>query len=322
MSDYLSHLAARATDTAVTIRPRLASYYESPAMTATTPEFETAELSAEPESSPVRAAEKPRKGEPRTVVITERRETSPPQAASVHPAAETPTVRMEAARPPEAAENPRIQPSTVAPPRAAQTESPARPEPSRRIAPEPPHIQTSTVAPPHAAQTEPPARPESSRRIAAEPPPRVQHETSVAIERVIERIREVPAPPVESPAVRPAVPISPIRTEEPPAPAPIAPRFQDEPPRRDAFQPPPAVTPNLPLKVIAEPRTSLHPRLPPSELLVKAEPVAAPDIHVTIGRIEVRAVPAAEPPVRRAAAPANHMSLDDYLRRRSESAKR
>ena len=55
---------------------------------------------------------------------------------------------------------------------------------------------------------------------------------------------------------------------------------------------------------------------------MKTDHAAAPDIQVTIGRIEVRAVPAAEPPARRAAAATNPMSLDDYLRRRSESAKR
>jgi hypothetical protein len=40
-----------------------------------------------------------------------------------------------------------------------------------------------------------------------------------------------------------------------------------------------------------------------------------PDVHVTIGRVEVRATPPPSPPVRRNAP--QPMSLDEYLRRRT-----
>jgi hypothetical protein len=52
-------------------------------------------------------------------------------------------------------------------------------------------------------------------------------------------------------------------------------------------------------------------------LKAQQEPLPAPTIHVTIGRIEVRATPApaSAPPSRPKPAPT--MSLDDYLRQRN-----
>jgi hypothetical protein len=50
--------------------------------------------------------------------------------------------------------------------------------------------------------------------------------------------------------------------------------------------------------------------------LAEAAPAPAPTIHVTIGRIEIRATPAAPAPARPAAPRPPGMSLDDYLRRR------
>ena len=45
----------------------------------------------------------------------------------------------------------------------------------------------------------------------------------------------------------------------------------------------------------------------------------SPDIHIHIGRIEVRAVPtAAQPPARPLVVPQPKLTLDEYLRRRNE----
>jgi hypothetical protein len=54
----------------------------------------------------------------------------------------------------------------------------------------------------------------------------------------------------------------------------------------------------------------------------RAEPAAEPVIHVTIGRIEVKAMPAPKAPSReRSAAPAT-TGLDDYLRQRARGETR
>ena len=49
----------------------------------------------------------------------------------------------------------------------------------------------------------------------------------------------------------------------------------------------------------------------------KAEAAGEPIVHVSIGRLEVRAMPAAAPPARRREAP-QPSSLDDYLRQRGK----
>jgi len=49
-------------------------------------------------------------------------------------------------------------------------------------------------------------------------------------------------------------------------------------------------------------------------------PEPEPTVHVTIGRIEVRAVPN-DPPPRRERKRSPQMTLEEYLRRRSEVAR-
>jgi hypothetical protein len=50
-------------------------------------------------------------------------------------------------------------------------------------------------------------------------------------------------------------------------------------------------------------------------------PPPAPQIHVTIGRLEIRAAGQPAPAPRRAREPAAVMSLDDYLRQRASGSK-
>jgi hypothetical protein len=56
----------------------------------------------------------------------------------------------------------------------------------------------------------------------------------------------------------------------------------------------------------------------PSPLRREASVAPAPTIHVSIGRIEVRATPAAKGPVRETAAARPAVDLETYLRQRSK----
>ena len=69
---------------------------------------------------------------------------------------------------------------------------------------------------------------------------------------------------------------------------------------------------------ILQPKITVIERTPPP---VHRE-APAPTIQVTIGRIEVRATPAAKAPAReRPAAPSSSLSLEEYLRQRSKGGR-
>jgi hypothetical protein len=90
------------------------------------------------------------------------------------------------------------------------------------------------------------------------------------------------------------------------------------PPSRTDPSPPPARVNVAPAAERAELGSGLGLPMPPGTgVRLDAEPAARPTVHVTIGRIEVRAVhlPPA-PPVNRPPAGAR-LSLDDYLRERN-----
>jgi hypothetical protein len=72
--------------------------------------------------------------------------------------------------------------------------------------------------------------------------------------------------------------------------------------------------------VQAGPRPRQDPHFGAKEQL-SGSPSSAPTIQVTIGRIEVKATPAAEAPRRRPTAPKS-VSLDEYLRQRNERGRR
>ena len=97
---------------------------------------------------------------------------------------------------------------------------------------------------------------------------------------------------------------------EPDAPArPLA--SSEHPPSSppETFPPSPETHPSSPM---------LAPH-PPAFPLPAASPTeAAPAIHVSIGRVVVRAVTPPAPSRRKEAAPSNVMTLDDYLNRRKK----
>jgi len=73
-------------------------------------------------------------------------------------------------------------------------------------------------------------------------------------------------------------------------------------------------------------RTILQPRVERVErepvLVPRDEPTPEPVIHVTIGRIEVRATPASKPRVRERPATSPAVDLDEYLRQRARGDRR
>lgn len=222
-----------------------------------------------------------------------RREPRDEERPAESPAAGVPeTPRRRAPAPPPAVSlAPRDEPAGTAPPRAER----------RRSAPPP-----ETAEPEPALFSRPVARPD--RTVVAMPRP--------AAER--------PAPPAPpAPGPHGVLPAEPPRREQEVRPALTQDvRSATEPSRPSPPAPPSPVTPlPAPAPVLARPAvTALAPRRePPAQRLEASEP--APVIRVTIGRIEVRAMPpaaassapAAPAETRRGSGP----SLEDYLQRRS-----
>jgi hypothetical protein len=184
-----------------------------------------------------------------------------------------------------------------------------------------PEIAGETAVPPAAPFAEPPA-PEPAPEPATEP-------------TVIRRVRVAEAPPARAPAPQPELTDAPRRSErvtEPEA-QPIEPvrvlRASDAAAERDA--PPPAVSPPAlaarepPTPIVIVPdrvepaRSEAPPSAPARPDATAAHPAEppAPVVQVTIGRIEVRALPAPAAPPQPAAKFAPALSLADYLARKT-----
>ncbi|WP_457651881.1 hypothetical protein [Rhodocaloribacter sp.] len=90
----------------------------------------------------------------------------------------------------------------------------------------------------------------------------------------------------------------------------------DAPERPDA----PGVQPRTSPPVTSAPSPILAPHPPafPAPAPAASPSGAAPAIHVSIGRVVVRAVTPPAPSRRKEAAPPNVMTLDDYLSRRKK----
>lgn len=166
-------------------------------------------------------------------------------------------------------------------------------------APERPPLQPGTARPPHR-----PASPETE----ATPPPPAPATAPFIMERVITETRLVERaepsqtrpPQAEQPAIVPAVTTVPTPSSEP-----LPDREQ------------PAAVQKI---IVTQTRPFTPPQTPaplppPTPAAAAASP--APAIHVTIGRVEVRATPpAAKERPHRSQSPV--MSLDDYLRQRAK----
>jgi hypothetical protein len=343
VSDYLSGLAARSLGLVAAIRPRLSSLYEPPPHGVVLPP-EPVEPTAEAERLDAANVlplqdRQPDSFQPAARVLAERFDVAfPPQTESgiapeiVRPPPEAPAASVA---PPQ-----KVQESVDRTPRApavadATPTEPPRPFPTPFVAleiardPASPPEEPAEVAP-GLIRTE---RPEivALSRMAARPRPPVEeralpsHRVEVAQAATTAEVGSV-KPPVENSAPPRARQTGPEgRATAPGRAAPIPPAPKHQRPATAAREPLPEPPSNriTPTRIVVEPR--LAPRAQPAPQAPPPQPKdqPAPDIHVTIGRVEVRAVSAAEPPARgRSAPPASFVSLDDYLYRRGERSKR
>jgi hypothetical protein len=177
------------------------------------------------------------------------------------------------------------------------------------------HIEQESVKRPTApGAAEPPRRPVQP---AATPPRPVSASTAVASPLVPPFVPPVaPPPPIKTmPPVIDKRALAATRTEttnpEPPRPAASLPR------RAVQFslpQPAPLITPDGSRPVVLPPPPT-RPMVPDQRAAVQESP--APAIHVTIGRIEVRATQPTPAKVEKRQPQTPPLSLDEYLRQRN-----
>lgn len=302
MSDFLTNLATRHLHPSETLRPRLPALFE-PASPRGLPDFRTAETG--PLSDAGREIEE----------LDVERTASPPTPR--RPRRAVPAVTTVEITP--ADEN-----STQEPPHRERRRAPSDRTAVPVIA-EAPHPIDAAIAAPALATSAPPSLPPLTREEEATAPPRLtptaphptmqdfrpppDTRTRRVVEEVVERTVVERLIPLEQP-VRPrsddAAKKEGQRSDEYYVDA----RHTVIPIGREMIASPPAA-------VVAQPQVSTY-RVPaaPAE-----EPVtAAPTIHVTIGRVEVRAATPADTrgAQRPAQRPTGVMSLEEYLRRRKQ----
>jgi len=288
MSDFLSHLVARSLGVthsagqAETVQPRPISRFDPAAQGLTVPEpleDQAAELPAvsqSPRNEPPRAPLRYFDDRPATMTAL-----APPSPIAPLPPREPMTVR--------AIEPPRDERVIVppAPPTPALLKESTAPADGSA-----PHTMTSS----HIVE-----------RLMREPV--VERDTVAARETVIERTIERELATPHEPLPRPAPGALHAQTPQPAAPQRADERFDP------VVQPRVTVAPSV---AVVQPRVSVAP--PASSRIAASQPEAAhheatPTIHVTIGRIEVRAAPPAAS-VKRSRPASAGMSLEEYLRSR------
>jgi hypothetical protein len=242
-------------------------------------------------------------------------------------------VPAPASMPSNAAPAPRHM-SPAAPSQAASTRPLRMPSPAPTAQPDvPPAVIHYQVEP--TAAGEPPALPRVAPPAMVEP---TQHygTRDVVVERVLEEARQASPPRTAAPTVIESTLLQPIlrevvveRTAEAP-PLPAATPREVFPPHvlsadvrdqagsaPDAPRPPRALKPltEAAPPVVVQPRMERRRREPAApETSISA---TRPTIQVTIGRVEVRAIPAPAPPGRRPHPQPTVMTLDEYLKQRA-----
>jgi hypothetical protein len=299
--DFLERLVARSFEPTGGLRPRPAALFE-PARPVHGLPLVTAEVTGD-DPAPVPEQAPP----PRTV------------------ASEKPTTPLSPPRPRGSPLGPPPRPD-LAPPRRPPLHGAGElaPPGSGRPAPTPPAVRERAVSEPT------PAAPTLLERVAREvvaertieaagrrAPPPLAVETPerpptigpVLREVVVEGLTSAPRKPEPAGRRSPRGPAAPRpgRTSGPPGAGPVA---GPRPP------PPTALSPRTvrPAPVVVEPR--VEGRRHRAEPATPA-PAAPPPVHVTIGRVEVRASTAAAEPVGRPRPRPQVMSLDEYLDQRS-----
>lgn len=136
----------------------------------------------------------------------------------------------------------------------------------------------------------------------------------VATDAAAQRSDEPTTPRSRTVALTP--PPSRVR-QTPPSAAPLRTILAPAAPTRGALQPPPTPVFAAPFGASTADRAGhITPRQRARDSIAHTLPAAEPVVHVTIGRLEVRAAPAPATPPRRSSGP-RPTSLDDYLRQRS-----
>jgi hypothetical protein len=332
MSDYLANLAARSLAPERSVQPRLAARFEpvvgvSPGWTDPAPEAPP--LLAEVVEGGVAARPAPtRPSEPRG------QRAVPPEEPIEEPARPRRSRRRAAESDPEPAPEPVRWEGARAPRPPETRELPEPPEirsvPARRPPPRPLSHLPPTLSPGEGRDaTANPSFQAVSPQFLPSPGGGTAGEGRGAGGEGASRMAPLPSP--SPPPPRPA-PVTedratlgpPPRTRRAGTVEPVAPR--EEPPRPAVLprpSPPPAAQaprPAPPTRVLVEPRVSVAPPAPPPvpSAPIRAAEAPEPTIHVTIGRIEVRATPPPAQPSRPRQAASSALSLEEYLRRRSK----
>ena len=289
MSDFLTHLVQRALSPTAEVRPRFPSRFETAPSPVPFADADFANEEKSPPRAPAQTATRFAEAPGNSAATTE--QNIPRQAAS--PTQEN---LREANAPVAAAPRMGATPS----PSAARGESPV----AVAIAP-----RDST----HERAGELPRGTQSSSPQSASPPDLATTLSPEKISRAAPTANRISTPP------------NPARAE----PGSILPPSPEPPPheaaaRPAAFAPPPAPPrPRKPLEIHATkspaPRTAESAAArAPAPRVASTAPVAEapgpPPIHVTIGRLEIRATTPPAPPRPAAPTPAR-MGLDDYLHR-------
>lgn len=326
MSDFLSHLADRALNLPPMVRPRLPSTYESPAA----PRFQ------EPLEQHIEVP-----AEPRPVSGSAREERLQPR----HAETESSQASEEVDREPALAREPRVSPQSP----------PKEPVVSRRIDSLPMPLPAESQ--PAGELT--PAEPTVMRdEVAAKPDRQPDRQPGRQSSRQLDRLSETAAKqPVASPATTKATPpdrspddevetSAPAPQTRPPQPRTLSPELQ--PHAKNPAMQPTVVTVQAAQRQRDEQQSKSHAKNTAAQPAVvavssakepredQAEPpvalgparregppgASAPSVHVTIGRVEIRAVMPPTPEPRPASpSPGPKLSLAEYLKRNAGVAR-
>jgi hypothetical protein len=303
MTDYLDRIVARGLDGAVAVRPRPRPLFEDGSRDGPSPSEVAEEPAFVRSPVPLSGARRPPAERPPVPAAAR-----PVQLAAPTTWPEGTAPRTPPPIPPSGAERTRpasvraARPVAVTP--SHQLVAGALPEPRQAAPHTGPRRARATPSPgPVAAEKEDGRRPAPEPQERPAPPPTQRP-------RVRPRSSEVTSPPSPQP--------EPARVESTPA----GPSATDAPRESVSLRPPDAPSPRPPLGARTIEPSSLHRPAPPDRSPRDAgapeRAAPAPTVHVTIGRVEVRATHAPAASARPRSAPPPVMSLDEYLKRRAE----
>ncbi len=313
MSDYLSNLSARSLNLATVLQPRLASRFEPPAQGTTAPVDAARVMRAEePEAAPSPGESIDVEAQPEAAIDAAARPSFTPRSMRRRHEVTASTPEAQPALNTIRSSSERDLGRRIELPvgEDAHVDTPERNEPPRA-----PHRQLPDL------RTQPSVSPAPPRSDPQPPRPiltMVQPEMRVTlVDDIPPRTRlEAPHPSARGPiARRPMIEPATARSET--QPSRLAPPESSDEVVASATLPPPAIIARPIVKRVVTESVPVE-----SAPVEAAKPEPAPTIHVSIGRVEVRATPAATPAVARPRAAPPVMSLDEYLRRRAGEDRR